>query len=154
MRPGLVRRAALVVAALVLPIGICVKAEDLLSDFKDPFDGSPLKFSPQPGETETPAVKKFKTTGVNDYRGNADAIAAGKALYQENCAACHGEDGKGRIGPTLVGNELRYEQAKSDPGMFSIVYAGASGAMQSFARRGMHQDDMLKIIAYVRTLDK
>ena len=38
--------------------------------------------------------------------------------------------------------------------MFSIIYGGASGAIQSFAKRGMAQDDMLKIIAYVRTLEK
>jgi cytochrome c-L len=153
MKSGYFPRVAIVAAVLMLAAGAGVKAGDL-SDFKDPFDGSPLKFPLQPGEAETPVVKKFIATGDNDYRGNADAIAAGKTLYQENCAACHGDDAKGRIGPTLVGAGLKYPQAKTDPGMFSIIYAGASGAMQSFAKRGMHQDDMLKIIAYVRTLDK
>jgi cytochrome c-L len=38
--------------------------------------------------------------------------------------------------------------------MFSIIYGGAGGAMQPFAKRGMAQDDMLKIIAYVRTLEQ
>ena len=151
---GLIRRAAIVVAALIVAAPIGVKADDLLSDFKDVFDGSRLTFPLLPGETETPVLKKFKASGINDYRGDAAAIAAGQALYQENCAACHGEDGKGRIGPTLIGNDVKYKQAKSDPGMFSIIYAGASGAMQSFAKRGMHQDDMLRIIAYVRTLDQ
>ena len=38
--------------------------------------------------------------------------------------------------------------------MFEVIYAGAAGAMQSFFRRGMPQEEMLKIIAYVRTLKK
>jgi len=38
--------------------------------------------------------------------------------------------------------------------MFAIIYAGARGAMQPFSRRGMKQDDMLNIVAYVRTLEK
>ena len=46
------------------------------------------------------------------------------------------------------------ERANGDIGMFEIVYGGSAGAMQSFARRGMSQDDMLKIIAYVRSLRK
>jgi cytochrome c-L len=150
MISGLVKRAAVVVAVLLLPAGTWAQ----VADFKNPFNGAPIAFSPQPGEVETPAVKKFKVTGVDDYRGNAEAIAAGKALYEENCIVCHGADGKGKLGPTLVGNDLIYKQAASDPGMFSIIYGGASGAMQSFAKRGMLQDDMLKIIAYVRTLDK
>jgi cytochrome c-L len=58
------------------------------------------------------------------------------------------------MGPTLVGKDLVYPQALTDPGMFSIIYGGASGAMQSFFRRGMKQDQILRIIAYVRTLDK
>jgi cytochrome c-L len=38
--------------------------------------------------------------------------------------------------------------------MFSIIYGGASGAMQSFHRRDMNQDEMLRIVAYARTLEK
>jgi cytochrome c-L len=42
----------------------------------------------------------------------------------------------------------------TDPGMFSIIYGGASGAMQIFHRRDMNQDEMLRIVAYARTLEK
>jgi cytochrome c-L len=38
--------------------------------------------------------------------------------------------------------------------MFEIIYGGASGAMQSFARRGLTQDQILRIMAYVRSLKK
>jgi cytochrome c-L len=149
-RCGVVLLTGLAVNAMAISY---VAAGDI-TDFKNPLDNSPMTFELQPGEVETPAVKKFKETGDNDYRGNADAIADGKKLYVSNCIICHGADGTGKMGPTLVGKDVVYKQVLTDPGMFSIIYGGASGAMQSFHRRGMKQDEMLRIVAYVRTLDK
>ena len=58
-------------------LGLAPATAGDLSDFKSPRDNSPMTFPLQTGEVETPAVKNFKATGVNEYRGNADAVADG-----------------------------------------------------------------------------
>lgn len=125
-----------------------------LADFKSPFDGSKMEFPLKPGEVETPALKEFKTSGNNPYRGDESATKQGKELYESWCQACHNADGSGRMGPALIGKDFVYPQSATDPGMFAIIYGGAKGAMQPFSAREVTQDEMLKIIAYVRTLDK
>ena len=60
-----------------------------------------MTFERQPEEVETNVVRKFKETGVNDYRADADAIAEGKNLYNSNGIVCHGADGTGKMGPHL-----------------------------------------------------
>ncbi len=125
-----------------------------VSDFKSPFDGSKMDFPLKPGEVETPVLKEFKVTGNNQYRGDTKAVKDGKELYETWCQACHNADGSGRMGPALIGKDFSYPQTASDPGMFAIIYGGAKGAMQPFSAREVTQDEMLKIIAFVRTLEK
>ena len=122
--------------------------------FRHVLDNSPLEVKPRPNEVESEAVKTFKETGKDPYVGDEQALAEGKKLYQVNCQACHLPDGSGRIGPSLIDDTSKYPRGTTDVGMFEILYGGASGAMQSFARRGMTQDQMLKTIAYVRSLKK
>jgi cytochrome c-L len=57
--------------------------------------------------------------------------------HTSNCIVCHGADGTGKIGPTMVVKDVVYKQVLTDPGMFAIIHGGASGTMQSFHRRGM-----------------
>ena len=125
-----------------------------VADFKNPLDDSKMEFPLKAGETETPQLKDFKTTGANPYRGDAKATTEGKELYEQWCQACHNADGSGRMGPQLIGKDFKYPQTATDPGMFAIIYGGARGAMQAFSTREVTQDEMLKIIAHVRTLDK
>ena len=139
---------------IVMLVGVTTGAVQAAVQFRHALDNAPLEVKPQPGEVETDAVKKFKDSGEDPYKGDPQALAEGKTLYEENCAACHLPDGSGRIGPSLIGNNWVRERAATDIGMFEIIYGGASGAMQSFARRGMTQDQMLRIMAYVRSLRK
>jgi cytochrome c-L len=140
--------------ALVLAAGAAAGTVHAEIQFRHALDDSPLQVKPQPGEVETEAVKKFKETGKNPYNGNEQVLADGKKPYAEYCQACHLPDGSGRIGPSLIGDRWIRERAGTDVGMFEVIYGGAGGAMQSFARRGMTQDQILRIMAYVRSLKK
>lgn len=123
-------------------------------EFRHALDNSPLEIKPRPEEAVTAAVEEFLATGKNPYHGDAAALEAGKRLYQRNCQACHLPDGSGRLGPSLIDGDVINPRAGTDVGDFEIVYGGARGAMQSFARRGMSLDDMLKVTAYARSLKK
>jgi len=60
-------------------------------------------------------------------------------------------DGSGRIGPNLTDDQWKYARSGPDQGKFEIIYAGGAGAMQAYGKR-MDQDDILKLIAFVDTL--
>ncbi len=122
--------------------------------FKHPFDGQPIATPLKDGEPDTAALQSFKATGVNGYRNDPKATAAGKELYEQWCQVCHNADGTGKMGPSLVGDNFTYPQSATDVGMFAVIYGGAAGAMQPFAKREITQDEILKVIAYVRSLHK
>lgn len=150
-RSGRIAAGALLIAAVLapgtLPAGPAIQ-------FRHALDNSPIEIKPRANETFTAAVEQFLATGKNPYHGDAEALEAGRKLYQRNCQACHMPDGSGRLGPSLIDGEVINPRAGTDVGDFEIVYAGGRGAMQSFARRGMSADDMLRIIAHVRSLKK
>jgi len=121
--------------------------------FTSPLDNSPLEIKLLPGEKTTEDVQKFYDTGEDPYKGDAQAVAQGKELYETYCQACHMPDGSGRIGPSLIGDTHHYPRFTTDKGMFEIVYGGATGAMQPMGKR-LTQDQILHIMAYVRSLKK
>ena len=118
-----------------------------------PLDNKALQFNLMANDKVTPAVEQFRKDGVNTYNGNAAAIAAGKMAYGQWCASCHLADATGRMGSSLIDPQVTYPRVKTDAGFFEVVYAGATGAMQSFGNR-VAQDDILRINAYVNSLKK
>ena len=121
--------------------------------FKYVIDDSPLDVTPKPGEHLTEAVQEFRKTGKNPYNGKPEALAEGKKIYEETCAMCHMPDGSGGMGAALNGGSHLYPRISNDVGLFEVIFGGASGAMQPFSQR-LTQDQVLKVVAYVRTLMK
>lgn len=61
--------------------------------------------------------------------GPAD-LAEGKRLYNAQCALCHGIDGGGGYGPSLL--RPVFARAADDAGLFTLVRVGIPGVMPGF----------------------
>lgn len=68
---------------------------------------------------------------INPFPGDAAAIAAGNAVYNSNCAACHGAELDGDIGPELT------DMGMDDADLYEVIYNGISdGGMPGFSYLG------------------
>jgi mono/diheme cytochrome c family protein len=80
------------------------------------------------------------------------AEAAGRVLYGENCASCHGENGLGGVGPALNSRELL--QSTVDEVFFGLTRIGIPGTLMpawSQAFGGPFTDEQVsQIVAFIR----
>jgi cytochrome c-L len=111
---------------------------------------------------DTPEAKEFLATGKNPYIGNEEAIARGLKVYQlYSCTQCHGPEAKGQVGPGLVGPDFKYPKNATNKGMFETIWHGSNGGMggkgigimdPSDPKNGISPDEMLKVIAWIRSV--
>lgn len=87
------------------------------------------------------------------------AALAGKAIFDENCAVCHGENASGNdgAGPPLV--HIIYEPSHHGDGAFYLAAKqGVRAHHWQFGNMppidGVDEDDVTAIIAYVRELQR
>jgi cytochrome c(L) len=121
--------------------------------FRNALNNSPITLNRYPNETVTMKVLEFQRSGKNPFKGDAEAAAQGRVLYDQWCASCHMPDATGRMGPNLVDDRYIHPRVSTDIGTFEVVYAGAAGAMQAFGDR-LTQEEILKIMALLDTLKR
>jgi mono/diheme cytochrome c family protein len=94
-------------------------------------------------------VPTKERTRVNPYAGKPEAIAAGRVLFEENCAKCHGEDAQGKHGrPSLRSNVVRNA---TDGDLAWLLRNGyAWKGMPSWS--SLPEQQRWQIIAYLRSL--
>lgn len=73
-------------------------------------------------------------------------VAAGRVLFLDSCAHCHGADARGDEGPDLHGVQV------SDRYIAGIITRGIKGEMPSFAKK-LHAPEIGALTAYVRSLE-
>jgi PQQ-dependent dehydrogenase (methanol/ethanol family) len=86
---------------------------------------------------------------VNPLAANEPAIAAGQALYTQNCAVCHGGNARGDRGPSLINGSFAH--GGSDGEIFLSIRAGIQGTeMPGFARFSNNQ--VWQVVTFLRSL--
>lgn len=136
-------KAAPAAQAKAEPVAIYTDA-----DFKGTISGESLDFTGLE-EVETAQVKSFRKTGVNPYVGDAAILKEAEQDYLARCSGCHGHIGEGKLGPALNDDYWTYPKNETDKGLFETIYGGANGMMGP-QRSATPQDEILKIIAWIR----
>jgi mono/diheme cytochrome c family protein len=92
-------------------------------------------------------VPDAERSRVDPVAGQADAIAAGRVLYQDHCAQCHGASGEGRgKRPALRSARVA---AANDGELFWLLKNGYDG-MPRWTR--FPEAERWEMVAYLRTL--
>ncbi|MGC2112480.1 MAG: c-type cytochrome [Candidatus Korobacteraceae bacterium] len=96
---------------------------------------------------KVPAQERDK---ANPYRDQADAVAAGRRIFVDRCAHCHGEDAEGtKKRPSL--RTSRVQQEATDGDLHWLLKNGSMAyGMPSWSKLGDPQ--IWQVIMYVKSL--
>jgi cytochrome c oxidase cbb3-type subunit 3 len=81
----------------------------------------------------------------NPYEHDEKAVAEGKGIYAANCAACHGQNLKGGVGPDLTGH---FKYGETDDKKYISIAKGTAAGMPGFEDQ-LGRDRIWKVLAYV-----
>jgi putative heme-binding domain-containing protein len=78
-----------------------------------------------------------------------DVVAAGHAIFNRTCTACHGIDGgEGERAPALVGERRFFRLSES--AIFDVIKNGIPGT--SMPSMGLSDDDNWRIVTFIRAM--
>jgi mono/diheme cytochrome c family protein len=112
----------------------------------------------QHAQPSTPHVAAAKVK--NPVKPAPASLAAGKMLFDTQCAGCHGTAGKGDGKMAAMMNppkpsdlsDATWKHGATDGDIFTLIRDGAKGtAMRGYATR-MKTDDIWNVVNYLRTL--
>jgi cytochrome c oxidase cbb3-type subunit III len=81
--------------------------------------------------------------------GSTDQVTAGKQLFAQHCAACHGADATGGIGPNLTAKTFKFGRTRAD--ITTTIKGGRPGGMPAFGNQ-LSGDQIADLAAFVESL--
>jgi len=84
--------------------------------------------------------------------GDQEAVAAGQALFtgKLGCYGCHGREGGGGMGPSLVDAQWIY--GDSDAELFESIHSGRPNGMPAFADAAT-DEEIWQVVTFLRSLN-
>lgn len=77
------------------------------------------------------------------------SLEQGKSLYAALCAACHGKDARGNVGPDLTTTHFKY--GKSHTAIELTITSGRQGGMPAFGSQ-LKKDEIASLADYILSL--
>ncbi len=107
----------------------------------------------------------FAATGAppakpkNPIKADATSIAAGRVVYDKNCATCHGVTGlgDGRMGEELVPKpsnlvDADWKHGSSDGDIYTVIHNGAKRTGMKAYGRKLTTRQIWDVVNYVRSI--
>jgi cbb3-type cytochrome c oxidase subunit III len=116
---------------------------------------APQEHQHEAGAHRHPDAAKVK----NPVPADATSIAAGKAIYDKNCANCHGETGKGdgKMGEELNPKpsnltDAEWKHGSTDGEIYKVIHEGsAKTGMKAYGRK-LTDHQIWDVINYIRSI--
>lgn len=86
---------------------------------------------------------------ANPFAGNAAAIQIGMGIFRSRCADCHGMDARGVRAPDLT---QVWASGRTDAGLFRTLRRGVPGTEMPAVGPRTPDDEVWKILAYLKTI--
>jgi mono/diheme cytochrome c family protein len=96
---------------------------------------------------------------ANPVKSNSESIAAGKSLWNQHCASCHGKKGLGdgskaaQLKTTPQDMTKADYQSQSDGALYYKISTGRDD-MPSFKKKIPDTEDIWSLVNFIRTLKK
>lgn len=94
-------------------------------------------------------VEVAVTASLSGLAARPEVLEAGKKVFSSNCASCHGMQGEGGIGVSLIDSEWKY--GDSDEAILESVRKGRPGGMPAWGTF-LKADQIESVSAYVHSI--
>jgi cytochrome c oxidase cbb3-type subunit II len=86
----------------------------------------------------------FDLAAANPLGDSPQAVARGQKLFADNCAACHGPEGRGEqdIAPSVIDEVFLGEPGDGSDGAYFAIISGGSDAKAAIGRKGLPDGGM------------